>query len=181
MVPAQSVKIYRYSDPKHLSVKLFFTYSKKSARIFYVRLFFTYSEITAQNKIYVCNRFGRNGKSGRVRVDNQSKAPMISGLFYPLVVLRVGLVRHFGRLFLEVFSLASGPSRSSGDRTLLFFEQKLSVGVLVKKDAMRKFLNRHPQECEVYPRCQVYRITGLPVLWIGVKKEDISSVGPVAK
>ena len=64
--------------------------------------------------------------------------------FYPLVVLTVGLVRRFWRVFLEVLSLGSGPSRSSGDRTLMLFEQQLSVGVLVKKDAMRKFLNGHP-------------------------------------
>ena len=52
MVPAESVKIYRYSDPKQFpSAKLFFTYSKTSLQEFvYVRLFFTYSEITAQNK-----------------------------------------------------------------------------------------------------------------------------------
>ena len=63
MVPAESVKICRYSDPKQfLSAKLFFTYSKISPQEFvYVRLFFTYSEITAQNKIYVCKHFGRNG------------------------------------------------------------------------------------------------------------------------
>ena len=64
MVPAESVKFYRNSDLKQfLSVKLFFTYSKINPPKFtYVRLFFTYSEITAQNKKYVCNRFGRNGK-----------------------------------------------------------------------------------------------------------------------
>ena len=62
---AESVKFCRYSDPKQfLSVKLFFTYSKISLPEFiYVRLFFTYSEITAQNKMYVCNHFGRNGKT----------------------------------------------------------------------------------------------------------------------
>ena len=52
MVPTESVKIYRYSDPKQfLSVKLFFTYFKISQpESIYVRLIFTYSEITAQNK-----------------------------------------------------------------------------------------------------------------------------------
>ena len=51
-VPAESVKICRYSDPKQfLSVKLLFTYSKISLQeIIYVRLFFAYSEITARNK-----------------------------------------------------------------------------------------------------------------------------------
>ena len=41
MVPAESVNIYRYSDPKQfLAVKLFFTYWKKSARIYLCKAIF---------------------------------------------------------------------------------------------------------------------------------------------
>ena len=39
----------------------FYIFKDKSARIYSCKAIFTYSEITAQNKIYVCNRFGRNG------------------------------------------------------------------------------------------------------------------------
>ena len=85
MVPAESVKFYRNSDLKQfLSAKLFFTYSKKNPPEFvYVRFFFLHiRKLQPKMKIYVCNRFGRNGNS-RQRLQNRDLGPLIDPLEGP--------------------------------------------------------------------------------------------------